>query len=84
MKTGNIRATAGPAAAFDAWPSAGALLVDDPCDGEGGIFPEPEPGPLTGVEASSRARSRMRALCGLAAASAWMFLAAVIGVLQRT
>jgi hypothetical protein len=58
------------------------LLVDDPYDGEGGILPEPEP--LTGVEASSRARSRMRALCGLAASSAWMFLAAVIGVLQRT
>jgi hypothetical protein len=79
-KTGNIRAIAGPAA-FDAWPSAGALLVDDPYDGEGGIFPEP--GPLTGVEAGSRARSRIRALCGLAAAGAWMFLAAVIGVLQR-
>lgn len=81
MKTGNIRATARPAAAFDAWPSAGAVLVDDP-DGEGGIFPEP--GPVTGVEAGSRARSRIRALCGLAAAGAWMFLAAVVGVLQRT
>lgn len=70
------------APSFDAWPSAGALLVDDPYDGEGGIFPEP--GPVTGVEADSRARFRIRALCGLAAASAWMFLAAVIGVLQRT
>lgn len=81
MKAGNSRATARPAAAFDAWPSAGAWLADDPYDGEGGIFPEP--GPVTGAEASSRARSRIQALCGLAAASAWMFLAAVIGVLQR-
>lgn len=82
MKTGSIRATVRPATAFDAWPWVGTLLVDDPYDGEGGIFPEP--GPVSGVEAGSRARARLRALCGLAAAGAWMFLAAVIGVLQHT
>lgn len=79
MKTGSIRAAVGPATAFDAWPFAGTLLVDDAYDGECGIFAEP--GPV--VEAGVRARFRLRALCGLAAASAWMFLAAVIGVLQR-
>ena len=70
------------APASEAWPPAGAWLVDDPHDGEGGIFPEPKA--VIHVETGARARSRIRALCGLAAASAWMLLAAVIDVLQRT
>jgi hypothetical protein len=81
LKTVNDRATTRSVAAFGAWPSVDTLLGDDPCDSVSGIFPEARA--AAGAEASARARSRIRAWCGLAAASAWMILAAVVDVLQR-
>jgi hypothetical protein len=81
LKTENDSVTSRSATAFDAGLPISTMLVDDLFDSEYGIFPEPKT-PI-GVETRSRAPSRIRALCGLAAASAWMILAAVIDVLQR-
>jgi|GEM_PF-3150424 len=74
----NDHATVRHAAAPGAWPSIDTLFGDDPYDDECGIFPDAKA--ATGAKTSSR----IRALCGLAAASAWMILAAAVGVLQRT
>jgi len=81
LKTSNDIAPVRRVGVLDAWPAGDTLLADDPYDGEYGIFPEPKS--PAAAEAGSRARSRIRAFCGLAAASAWMILAAAIGVLLR-